>query len=575
MMKKLAFLICLLTASVSVFAVDSTRPNLNAVVTPAGTDLYGVRQSGDTRDKKLTRAIHENYGWKVRSAAEIAASITPSDYSYPPGMVQRYGAVGDGTADDYQAIVDSIAQNAQGGAAVYLPAGTYQVELTILLQSVSNIQIYGDGAGVTTIRAKVFPASFPLPITGSQGVITIGNQSEVAGQAPSYVTIHNLTIDGQGAAQPNEDAFGEFMGLAIRAGSYIWLYDMEIKDGPKDTIYVADTTNFGSATLIHHIWFDNIHFGAASLRRTLSLVSGTDMVFSNIIVNGGNGSSVGLESNTGNTAIERVLFSNILVDGGNRCIAMTADDTQAKSVDIAFQNMVCSGSVNTDSAIQLSVGDRISFDNLTILAAAGRGIDTGTGSELKNLTLSNVLITGPASTGVRLRSTKHATLDNVRVFGALNSGVGIQITDSGANFSSDIKLTNCVTNDGTSYGVWVQDAATRVQIIGHESVNNDAAGLFLNPDITDAEYQVIGGYFGDNATDGISVAPPASFVGSILLDGVRATDTAASDSQEDGIDLSDTDVDYVRLVNSDLRGNVTNSVNGSVGGNGVSANNIL
>ena len=38
---------------------DSTLPNLVAVVTPAATDLFGVRQSGDTRDKKMTRGqIH-------------------------------------------------------------------------------------------------------------------------------------------------------------------------------------------------------------------------------------------------------------------------------------------------------------------------------------------------------------------------------------------------------------------------------------------------------------------------------------------------------------------------------------
>ena len=33
---------------------NSTIPNLVAVAVPAGTDLFGVRQSGDTRDKKLT-----------------------------------------------------------------------------------------------------------------------------------------------------------------------------------------------------------------------------------------------------------------------------------------------------------------------------------------------------------------------------------------------------------------------------------------------------------------------------------------------------------------------------------------
>jgi len=35
---------------------DSTIPNLTAVTTPVGTDEFGVRQSGDTRDKKQTRA---------------------------------------------------------------------------------------------------------------------------------------------------------------------------------------------------------------------------------------------------------------------------------------------------------------------------------------------------------------------------------------------------------------------------------------------------------------------------------------------------------------------------------------
>lgn len=35
---------------------DSTIPNLVAVTVPALTDLFGVRQSGDTRDKKLTAA---------------------------------------------------------------------------------------------------------------------------------------------------------------------------------------------------------------------------------------------------------------------------------------------------------------------------------------------------------------------------------------------------------------------------------------------------------------------------------------------------------------------------------------
>ena len=40
------------------------------------------------------------------TAAETAADVTPSDKTYPPGNVLRYGAKGDGTTDDYQTLLD-------------------------------------------------------------------------------------------------------------------------------------------------------------------------------------------------------------------------------------------------------------------------------------------------------------------------------------------------------------------------------------------------------------------------------------------------------------------------------------
>lgn len=72
--------------------------------------------------------------------AEISASVTPTDYAYPPGHVFRYGAVGNGVADDTAALQDAV--NANGiafcvqrglifktSAAIAVPTTCYYIDL--------------------------------------------------------------------------------------------------------------------------------------------------------------------------------------------------------------------------------------------------------------------------------------------------------------------------------------------------------------------------------------------------------------------------------------------------------------
>jgi hypothetical protein len=46
-----------------------------------------------------------------QTSAESSAGITPTNYFREPGDVRRYGAVGDGSTDDYQAFADAISSN--------------------------------------------------------------------------------------------------------------------------------------------------------------------------------------------------------------------------------------------------------------------------------------------------------------------------------------------------------------------------------------------------------------------------------------------------------------------------------
>src|SRR5581483_8822214 len=56
----------------------------------------------------------------TQTAAEAAASVTPVNPSFPPGDVRRYGAQGDGVANDAPAIQAAI-NAAPANSSVFLP----------------------------------------------------------------------------------------------------------------------------------------------------------------------------------------------------------------------------------------------------------------------------------------------------------------------------------------------------------------------------------------------------------------------------------------------------------------------
>jgi hypothetical protein len=62
-----------------------------------------------------------------RTQAEIDANVVPSDPSYPPGNVKRYGAVGNGS-NATVAIRSANAVALVAGSSVYFPAGTYKYQ---------------------------------------------------------------------------------------------------------------------------------------------------------------------------------------------------------------------------------------------------------------------------------------------------------------------------------------------------------------------------------------------------------------------------------------------------------------
>ncbi len=138
----------------------------------------------------------------VATAAEIGAGVTPTNTTYPPGDIRRYGADPTGAFDSTTAI-----QNALNVAqAVYIPPGQYTIT-TALTNNISKRRIYGDGAAVSVLRP-------------SGAINTLVNAASLSGVLMSDFAIFGdaTTLDGITQAAGTTVAESRFENLEIYVG---------------------------------------------------------------------------------------------------------------------------------------------------------------------------------------------------------------------------------------------------------------------------------------------------------------------------------------------------------------------
>lgn len=201
----------------------------------SASDVSLVPSSGaSTTDvQTFLRAIY------ARTAAEIAASVTPTYYYYAPGDVRRYGAVS-GAAD----VTSAFASAALVAAShpTYIPAGTWNI---------SSVT-FTDGA---TVKTDGF-STVISQIAGYDG--SPNAQVRIVNLSGSNIifALEGVKITGQIATDSDEQNHGVFIhkvGASIRNITVGDLWGVNLRG---DVLYIGGPASYP----VYHVTFGRVIF---------------------------------------------------------------------------------------------------------------------------------------------------------------------------------------------------------------------------------------------------------------------------------------------------------------------------
>jgi hypothetical protein len=186
------------------------------------------------------------------TATEIAASIPPTNYSYPPGHVLRYGATGNGSTDDSTA----ISRAAIGGNGVFIaPAATYYMGSTIPIITFNYVNMVLQGkvlfTGTGYMRGVLTNENIPhAAFQVGYNFVTAKERAPVAITASYWVDPllgNDITNNGTSAATPVASITKALSLIAGVAGSASAL-TIVLRSGRHEQPLGGTTSGFVSLT---------------------------------------------------------------------------------------------------------------------------------------------------------------------------------------------------------------------------------------------------------------------------------------------------------------------------------------
>lgn len=446
--------------------------------------IYMVEYDGASW--QLRDAINAGLNY-ARTPQEITAGVTPTNFTFPPGDVRRYGADPTGVADSTTAFNNALASN----GTVYAIQGTYLLSATLNL--ISGQVFYGDGAktvlqfsnnttsnilgtGIigTTVR------DLKITVTGN------GNQSYIGAvqftAACTNCTAKNLDISGNSGC-------GVFLNDAISCrvqDCYFHNFNTVNGNGDVGDIYLGIQTGTGCryCTITGNQCFGGAWHGIMML--TAVAAPGTTHNEFNVVANNrvGQHMAYGIADYSGNANSD--LYNQII---GNY-IKNIQGTVLAGSSGAGIYLSACGGDVVANNTVRNCC---VSTSNST-LAPGGIGVGaTGNSATQAPIVISGNLITDmTAYNGILVAASPgpvEVSGNTVRMPNSNTTGNAIAVTQSSNCNVTGNNIDNLSTNAailfGSTVGVSNNSFVGNTINTGAQGIQNNGVGPYTRTVITD------------------------------------------------------------------------------------------
>jgi hypothetical protein len=416
-------------------------PALPAAASRAGSSLIfdsvtGLPEIGFSTSVNLTQSIFNTFlatapTGGIQTSAESAAGVTPVNFGYVEGDIRRYGALTAST-DNHVAINNALLVSANGGAAAFVPGGTWAYTSTLNIPL--SASLYGMG------QASILNAN------GCDG-LTFGAQTSYAGSR----FVANVFFSGTAASTNN----GILVNFTAASGKKV--YAVEFRN--------VSIENFGVGMNLRGLWDSSIT---------------NCWLYNNYQGIQFNGQSIGCSitggfcqqgSLTGSGTQIALALNSV---AGEQVQALCVTDWDCFSYAYGFSGGPCLDTVITGS----------SFNNCT---AVGVQLAASSGGFVLRDCWVQTHNGSVATIGINLADLGSAVLDNVLIEGnrvvcdVANAGsLGIYV---GSNQTSAIVNANSIGANGTQFATGLSIKGINALAAGN-TINASATAILVNSSAT-------------------------------------------------------------------------------------------
>lgn len=421
-------------------------------------------------------------GYYPRTAAEITAGITPSDFAYPTWDVRRMGVVGDGTTDDTTALQRCFTV----GGEWKIPSGA-QVRCTGTITCVKAVRLYSDTSMSPAPPNSVPPTqAFLLHDFNGTFFDLVGNVTDDkigAGFAFERVTFLQINGNGTGASGTCIRSYGSsgircpwlrVSNCNIEQGSgkndFTWNFDIDgtnavapnnDRDIWIEKMRLVSGTNATGCIRLAGVANVYLHNLEANLTKADLLVTGTDgtHLSQNIVITGCSWNNINLD------------WCQNVYGAGNGVSTVTAT---ANTTDVNLGCDTGAGAPSISSATRTTIRGRE--------AASGKYVTRSTNNvRIEVGTSTPVEISGPLQINTNPAQSGDVRLANAAmIMGRNNANTGdVQIARVATNDRVQIaNADNCVLGGtGKAVGFYGTAGNTLQTVSGSRGGNAALASL--------------------------------------------------------------------------------------------------